>query len=136
MKLLPNIKKILEKYNLSVDIPDEYKTIYEFEYKNPEADVSNFYPEHPDWLLIKKYDEHIPPGWYGFSLGTPTPKAWFDAIEEILDFIIEKDPDFEIHQIKIKYGSLCFYCASNVIEDLDEIEYYLLENMFSEKLIY
>jgi len=136
MKALPKIKEIFKKYDFSVNIPEKYKTIYEYERKNPKADMSEFYPPHTDWYFIQAYANHIPKGWYGFSMGTPTPKAWFDFIDEALKYLISLDPDFEIHQIKIKWGALHFYCASNVIEDLNDIEYFLLENMFSEKLIY
>jgi hypothetical protein len=140
MKLLSEVDKILEKYNLIVELPEGYNNIYDYERKNDHKDIakfmSRFYPPHSDWYFVKKYDKFIPDGWYGFSIGTPTPKEWFDAIEEILDLMITNDPKFEIHQIKVKYGAIMFYCDSDIIDDLNDIMFLIMKKMYSKYLIY
>jgi len=140
MKLLSKVQEIIDKYNLTVELPEGYKNIYEYEFKNNYKDItkfmSRFYPPQTDWYYIKKYRKYIPDGWYGFSIGTPTPIEWFKVIEEILDFLISKDPNFEIHQIKTKFGGIRFYCHSYIIDDLFEIELLIENNLYSKYLIY
>ena len=96
--------------------------------------------------LLKKYKKHIPNGWYGFSFGSPTPKDWFLIIEEFLDYLIDlekkkKIKEFEIHQVKIKFGGLRFYV--NFSSKNEEFEEYinlqiekLESHLFDKKLIY
>ena len=55
--------------------------------------------------LFEKYADYIPAGWYGFD---SIPDEWVPEIDELLQEMI-KVPDFEIHQIKEKFGGLRFY---------------------------
>ena len=131
MKCLEKVKDILKKYDFTLPLPEGVKTVYEFE-------------EKPDWLKSKKrdgyfmdkYDKHIPQGWYGFALGSPTPKVWLDALDEVLALLILHDPAFEIHQIKTKFGGVRFYVESELIEDIWDIESLIEDTMFDKALIY
>ena len=69
-------------------------------------------------------------------MGSPTPKNWVTAIDKILELCIKTDPEFEIHQIKIKFGGIRFYCESELIEDLFDIEILIGNELHSKKLIY
>ena len=137
MTLLAEVTEILDKYYLGVDIPEEYKTVYEWEDKYPDKVEEKFqHPDLSDWTLKRKYEKHIPIGWYGFSIGSPTPKNWITAIDKIIGLCIENDPNFEIHQIKMKFGGIRFYCESELIEDLFDIEILIGNELYSNKLIY
>ena len=139
MKLLDDVKKILDGYDLKVDIPKEYENVYDFvalSDEDADAEVRRFYSDKTDFKLYEKYKEHVPRGWYGFSLGTPTPVNWIDAIDNILTLLISKDPDFKIMQIKMKFGGVRFYTASDVIDDLFDIETLIEDRMYDKKLIY
>jgi len=130
MELKNKVEKILSKYDLDVDIPDDI-------YKNRnEEERKDLFKKGEDARLCEKYKDKIPRGWYGFSIGTPVPDVWIKAIEKVLDFLIKKDDTFEIHQIKMKFGGIRFYVVSSKIEDLLEIELLIENSMFNENLIY
>ena len=137
MKLLTEVQEIVDAYYLGVDIPDEFKTVYHYrdahETKFEEEFCSS---EITDDSLCKKYAKHIPKGWYGFSIGQPTPPNWFKVIDKVVGLLTDNDPNFEIHQIKMKFGMICFYVESEVIEDIWDICSYVEKNLHSPKLIY
>lgn len=136
MKILDKVKEIVESYSLEkIKIPDGYKNIYDLLNDIPEA-KPNFTSKKNDFYLIQKYKDNIGKGHYGFSIGTPTPPQWNEIIDDILQLCLEIDPKFEIHQIKIKFGILCFYCKSDVIEDLHEIESYIGRTLNDQSLKY
>lgn len=137
LKLAEEVKEILGKYNLEVLVPDEYKTVYKYVDEHPEKEIEDFkHPTITDSSLNKKFSKNIPKGWYGCSIGNPTPINWYVAIEKILDFLVKKDPDFEIHQIKIKFGGIRFYCESEKIEDIFDICRVVESALYSRKLMY
>lgn len=96
--------------------------------------------------LRNKYEQYIPAGWYGFSFGTPMHKDWFKIIDEFLEYLVklqedEKISNFEIHQVKLKYGGLRCYvsyiCEDSELREFIELQINKLENtLFDEKLIY
>ncbi len=53
-----------------------------------------------------KYKQYIPDGWYGLEFDIPEVTEWLDSIMEngLLNL-----PDFELHQIKLKFGMCRFY---------------------------
>ena len=137
MKLLKEVTEILNRYNLEVNVPDEYKTVYHYITAHPEKEDEEFY--HPiigDGYLTKKYKDRIPRGWYGFAIGNPTPMNWYIVIEKILDFLVKKDKTFQIHQIKTKWGGIRFYVESREIEDILDIEDLIEDKIYSEKMVY
>lgn len=137
MKLLKEVKEILDKYSLSVEIPDEYKSVYQYRDAHPNKVEEEFsHPEINDGYLFNKYKNNIPHGWYGFAIGNPTPRNWFVVIDEIVKLLIKKEPEIGIHQIKMKYGGIRFYVGSSEIEDINEIEDLIEETLYNEKLIY
>ncbi len=140
------ITKILQKYN--------GKSNYWF----PDVEVSNLYTDskikekysrgcrEEEQRLLKKYSSYIPKGWYGFSFGEPLHLDWFKIIDEFLTYLIELEQlnriqDFEIHQIKLKFGGLRFYisykCEDEELREFIELQISKLEDcLFDEKLIY
>jgi hypothetical protein len=55
-------------------------------------------------------------GWYGCI----APDGWKDIVLEADAMLVHIDPDYEIHQIKEKFGTLRYYFGSN--KKLGEIE--------------
>ena len=137
MKLLPDVEKIFANYDLKpIVLPKNVKNIYRYNDTHP-ADCTLLYnPIVTDKYLNKKYREYIPRGWYGFDIGTPIIPAWMEIIDNIVELCVENDPDFEIHQIKLKFGGICFYVYSNVIDDIHDIEYLILNTLNDRALIY
>jgi len=61
-----------------------------------------------DVILFQRWAYKVGKGWYGFALCT-APNSWATIINEFLEWLEKQDPDFEIHQIKLKMGGLRFY---------------------------
>ena len=64
-----------------------------------------------DVILFMKWAYRVGKGWYGFSLGH-IPPVWTDVLDDFLSWLETQCPDFEIHQIKKKFGSLRFYVCT------------------------
>lgn len=140
MKILKKVKKIIDNHKFQkvkdiIELTDDCKNVYQYQHKNRDS-IDLFLPEKDDSYLIRRYRDHIPKGWYGFSIGSPIIPVWSTIIEEILDVCIEADPNFEIHQIKLKFGGIRFYCESSIIEDLHEVESLIENTLFDEALIF
>ena len=120
-KEIINVRKILETHNP----------------KNLEGDRTFGYP------IAEKWRPHFSRGWYGFDMGW-APDSWFKIIDEFLDRLKEVDPEFKIHQIKIKFGGIRIYLSfsEKITEDMSVISYVnqqiaILEHeLFHESLIY
>ena len=116
-----NARKILDKYDP----------------KNLEENRGFGYP------IAEKWRPHFGRGWYGFDMGW-APDNWYKIIDEFLDGLKEVDPEFKIHQIKIKFGGIRIYLgfSEKLNEDLSTISYVnqqiaILEHeLFHESLIY
>jgi len=136
MKILDKAQEIFNQYELKpLMFPEGHNNVYSFLSAYPEF-KKDFESEKDDGYLIDKYRTHIPRGWYGFSIGSPIIPEWCEIIDKILEVCIEADPNFEIHQIKIKFGGIRFYCGSEIIEDLHEIESLIDNTLFDKALIY
>lgn len=137
MKLLTQVEEILNSHDLTVNIPEDYSSVYKYERDKPEVVAAEFtHPTIDDYSLCEKYKNNIPNGWYGFSIGNPTPKNWFVVIDKILELLLQHDSALEIHQIKMKFGRICFYVESNVIEDIDDISITVTRKLYDQKLMY
>ena len=64
-----------------------------------------------DLMLFWKWAHRVGKGWYGFNLGH-IPPIWTEMLDEFLSWLEIQRPDFEIHQIKMKLGSLRFYVGT------------------------
>jgi len=136
MKLLSNVQEIFNQYQLNELIfPDDNKNVYEFLQSYPEF-KKDFVSEKNDMYLIKKYRKYISAGHYGFSIGEPIVPTWNEIIDKILELCIANDLNFEIHQIKLKFGGICFYVHSNVIEDIFDVELLIESTLHDRALIY
>jgi len=86
-------------------------------------------------VLEKKWKHKVGERWYGFSLMSNTPINWIKAIDEFLEYIDEEtNGEFEIHQIKTKFGGLRFYVQmkKELCQDASVLEQLLT----SEDLVY
>ena len=139
MKLLEKIKEIYDNHCKweKLIVPEGYKTFYDYVDKNKGTDlVKKYFPENGDSYLFDKYRDIILKGWYGFSLGQPIHNEWIEFLDKILELLRDSDPTFRIQQIKIKYGGVRFYCSSDNIEDLGDIEGFIIDNLHDDNLIY
>ena len=136
MNILSKTQEIFNQYDLKpIELPKDTKDVYFFLRAYPEF-TNDFKSKIDDCDLNQKYRKHIPKGWYGFDIGTPIVPAWMEIIDKIVSTCVEVDPDFEIHQIKLKFGGICFYCGSEIIDDLHEVECLIANNLFDRALIY
>ncbi len=136
MKILDKVQEIFNQYDLKpLMLPEGHKDVYSFLRKYPEFG-KDFKSSIEDSDLNTKYHQHIPKGWYGFDIGTPIVPKWMEIIDKIVEICVAVDPAFEIHQIKLKFGDICFYCGSNVIDDLREVESLIAHKLFDRALIY
>jgi hypothetical protein len=58
-----------------------------------------------------------PRGWDGLSVG----QGWYDIVDEVDKAITALFPDYEVHQIKQKFGGLRYYCSKSGNERVQEI---------------
>lgn len=136
MECLEDIRKIIDSHLLEpIKLPEGYKNIYHLIREIPEV-AENFKSIKDDFYFIKKYSKYISKGHYGFSIGNPVNPEWNETLDEILEYCIKKDPKFEIQQIKVKFGYICFYTTSEVIEDLTKIEILILKKLNDKALIW
>jgi len=136
MNILDKVQEIFNQYELKpIELPKEYKDVYLFLRAYPEFG-KDFKSSIDDHDLNTKYRKHIPKGWYGFDVGTPIVPQWMEIIDKIVEICTAVDPDFEIHQIKLKFGGICFYCGSEIIDDLHGVEYLIANKMHDRALIY
>lgn len=136
MKLLEEVKKIVKKHNPKpIKLPENYSDVYDYLRNNPDKE-NDFKSEIDDYVLMSKYRKHVPRGWYGFDIGTPIIPEWMLIIDEVTKLCIDNDPNFEIHQVKLKYGRICYYVSSSIIEDYDEIDEYIEDISYDKALVY
>lgn len=84
--------------------------------------------------LQNKYQNRVPPQWYGFDIDC-WPVNWIDALEEFLAELEKDSPDFEIHIVKLKYGTARIHIDNVSKEAYDSID--LLEEVMQDNnLIY
>ena len=69
------------------------------------------YNYESDILLFYKWAYRVGKGWYGFALGN-VPRVWTDLLDEFLSWLEIQCPDFEIHQIKMKFGFVRIYLGT------------------------
>jgi len=136
MKILEKVQEIFNQYELKpIELPKDFKDVYMFLRKYPEFG-KDFKSEIDNCSLNEKYGKYIPKGWYGFDIGIPIVPLWMEIIDKIVEACVAIDSDFEIHQIKIKFGGIRFYCGSEVIEDLHKVESLIENTLWDKALIY
>jgi hypothetical protein len=136
MIILNEVGEIFAQYELKpIELPDGFKNVYDYLRANP-LETEKFESKINDGFLLKKYREYVPKGWHGFDIGTPIIPEWMEIIDKIVELCIENDPDFEIHQIKLKFGGIRFYVESELIEDIHDVELLIEDKLFDPALIY
>ena len=136
MKILDKVQEIFNHYELKpLVLPESFTDVYSFIRAYPDFG-KNFKSEIDDCDLNEKYRKYIPKGWYGFDIGTLIIPLWMEIIDKIVELCVSMDPNFEIHQIKLKFGGIRFYCGSEIIEDLHGVEYLIENNLYDRALIY
>ena len=88
----------------------------------------------PDIYLFQKWAHRVPKGWYGFALGN-VPFRWAQILDDFLTEVEKENKDFEIHQIKLKFGGCRIYLGNINKKTQDEIDK-LEDCLFSKDLIY
>lgn len=143
------INKILKKYNAKSnkwfpEITNDLNIYWQDDNIKEKYNQKNF--SLTEFDLLKKYNAYIPRGWYGFSFGSPIPESWLKIVDEFLEYLVylekeQKITNFEIHQIKLKFGGLRFYVGYNCVseklrKDLDKQIKVIEKCLFDKKLIY
>lgn len=107
------VNEIISKYKLS---PNSYYSKSPYKKKATEKDEERYRQFCEKWI---PYTED---GWYGpQGLGHPTPIKIYDALDEFLQYLVDKNPNMQIHQIKWKFGSLRLYIAGLNEESQQEV---------------
>lgn len=57
--------------------------------------------------ILEDIRKRTPQGWYGYA----SPKGWDHIVERMHKLFLEIDPNYEVNQIKEKFGQLEFYCS-------------------------
>lgn len=82
--------------------------------------------------LVDKWQHKVAVGWYGFDIDN-VPTIWYTVIDKFLEWVYRAYPDFEIHQIKLKFGGLRLYLGGvdchDIISKLEEV-------LYSQELMY
>lgn len=135
-KIREKVLEIINEYDLKpIELPEGHKNVYSYIRENPEKE-KEFKPKITDIFLNKKYIKHIPRGWYGFDVGTPIVPVWMEIIHKITELCVSINPNFEIHQVKLKWGRIDYYASSGVIEDVFDIDEILNDKLSDVALIY
>lgn len=136
MNILDDVKAIFSRHEFKpLMFPEGHKNVYTFINAYPDH-KKNYESEKGDSYLLKKYGEHVPRGWYGFDIGSPIIPEWMEIIDEVVELCIKSDPNFEIHQIKLKYGGIRFYVQTEIIEDIDAVEMLIMNVLHDDALVY
>lgn len=132
---MSKVQELIEEYNLT---PNSYYT--ESPYTKEWLDktkviLPSIIYNKAENALRKRWGSRISKDWYGFNLGIPIPLVWYIVIDKFLEYIEQKCPEFEIYQIKLKFGGLRMYLGKISKEIQQEIDN--LENVLTDKyLIY
>jgi len=104
------IQNLTEKYNLAQDSYSE-QNIWK---KHTTPESKERYKK-----LKRKWQKYIGMNWYGFELER-LPVKIYDIIDDFLEYIKNNNPDFEIHQVKTKFGSIRIYLGNITGEDQEK----------------
>jgi hypothetical protein len=86
--------------------------------------------------LHQKHHTHIGEGWSGFAdLPNGIPLIWIEAIDQFLQYVKDDYPDFQIQQIKLKYGGVRMYIDGVPDYIQDEVQE-LVATLHDDQLIY
>lgn len=77
-------------------------------YPSIEPRKEAYRPASPTIYLFMTWAYKVGKGWYGFDL-EGVPFVWAKIINEFLTELDKVAPDFQINQIKLKFGGLRFY---------------------------
>lgn len=136
MKLLKEVQKIFKKKYLPFDIPDnKYPNIFKYVEDFPD-EKHKYVSKRNDMYFKDKYKNYIVTGYYGFDLNSYMPEGWREIIDDVLELCTKNDPNFRIHQIKMKMGGIRFYVIPELIEDMYEINKFMDSKLYSPYLMF
>ena len=61
--------------------------------------------------------DRVPRGWYGFA----QPYGWSLLVAALHDALVARHPDYQVFQVKEKFGGLRFYCSVDREPDAAEL---------------
>lgn len=92
--------------------------------------------------LEQKWSHKVAPNWYGFAV-EGIPDDWAVKIDDYLTWLEKVRPQFEIHQIKVKFGGLRVYVDLKLEELIDDsilkeerIRSKVVDELWDRKLMY
>lgn len=134
MNILEKTKEIIAKHNLAEKLtfnPFKIRRVKDIGFD----DFLEFKGSYEKVVALQlKYDSRVPMGWYGIDL-YEAPISWLNALEEFLAELEKDSPDFEIHQIKLKFGTARIHIDNVSEEAYDSVD--LLEDVMQDSnLIY
>lgn len=124
------IKQLKEKYNLA---PNSYLDKNVWRKSAKDSDFLESAAEHK--RIQDKWDYKVGANWYGIEMTDRMPVVFYKVIDEFLDWMLINEPNFEIHQIKCKFGGIRVYIG-NISEEIQDFCWNLSSLLFDENLIY
>mgnify|MGYP003644601362 FL=1 len=85
-------------------------------------------------FLDAKWSHIVPEGWYGFALSPQDPLVFYIVVDVLTEYLNSKIEDFEVHQVKIKFGGLRYY--TNVTEEYYPLVQEIEALLHDDELIY
>lgn len=119
------VEKLLKKFSIKRDSYYNY---------NPYLDNENTISQ-AEIRLGQNWRNRVADGYYGISLGHPTPDCWFLFLHEFFRLIEQYNPDFKILQVALKYGRCKIY-LDNINEETEDIIEVVCNELSDKNLIY
>ena len=86
-------------------------------------------------FIEKKWSSKTPNGWYGFGGIRINSIKCLLVLDKVTDYLNNRVDDFEIQQIKIKFGGLRYYtnAGSEFYSMISELENIIFDNIVSSR---
>lgn len=117
------INKLIQKFSLK---ENSYYTSSPYDGKFSSISASEL-------QLLENWQYRAKKGWYGISIGQPAPDSWFLFLNEFFKLVEKNSPNFEILQVKIKFGSIVIYLENVSKEVHDSID--MIQKVMCDKFL-
>lgn len=108
------VNRLKDKFNLESDSYSDYRLM-------PATSLEL------SWINISE-------GFYGFDLGA-IPSVWITVLDQFLNDVEKKFPEFKIQQIKVKFGGIRIY-LEGVDEETSDLANKLGNLLYDRRLVY